>query len=156
MSGSRLAAASGGLGAVALGSLLLLYLIPVYVPAPQFDLGGAPGPQAFPRIIAWGFIILGGLDAAAVLLAGERVVWKKPEAIGRLLLVAAILLAALLVIPYLGMIPVGIVMMIAITTMASGQRLLISVITSVAFALAVYLIFDLVAGIPIPMGSLWE
>lgn len=156
MAGSRLAAASGGLGAVALGSLLLLYLIPVYVPAPQFDLGGAPGPQAFPRIIAWGFIILGGLDAAAVLLAGERVVWKKPEAIGRLLLVAAILLAALLVIPYLGMIPVGIVMMIAITTMASGQRLLISVITSVAFALAVYLIFDLVAGIPIPMGSLWE
>lgn len=156
MSGSRLAAASGGLGAVALGCLLLLYLIPVYVPAPPFDAGGAPGPQAFPRIIAWGFIILGGLDAASVLLAGERVVWKKPEAIGRLLLVAAILLASLLAIPYVGMIPVGVVMMIAITTLASGQRLLTSVITAVVFALAVYVLFDLVAGIPIPMGSLWE
>jgi hypothetical protein len=156
MSGSRLAAASGGLSAVALGCLLLLYLIPVYVPAPEFDLGGAPGPQAFPRIIASGFIILGGLDAASVLIAGERVLWKKPEAIGRLLLVAVIILAALLAIPYAGMIPVGIVMMVAITTLASGQRLLTSLVTAVVFALGVYIIFDLVAGIPIPMGSLWE
>lgn len=156
MSGSRLAAASGGLSAVAFGCLLLVYLIPVYVPAPPFDLGGAPGPQAFPRMIAWGFIILGGMDAVSVLASGERIYWKKPEAIGRLLLVAAILLASLLAIPYAGMLPVGVVMMIAITTLASGQRLLTSVVTSVAFAGAVYVIFDLVAGIPIPSGSLWE
>ena len=154
MSGSRLAAAAGGLSAVAFGGLLLVYLIPVYVPEPTFDMGDAPGPQAFPRIIAWGFVILGGMDAVGVLLSGERVLWKKPEAPGRIALVGLILVCALLAIPYAGMLPVGIVMMITITTLASGQGAVPSVVTAVIFALAVYVIFDLVAGIPIPKGSL--
>lgn len=152
----RVAAAAGGLSACALGLVLLLYVIPVYVPAPQFDVGGAPGPQAFPRTLAWGFVVLGGLDVLLVLAVGEKVVWRRPEAPGRLLAVTAMLFAALLAIPYVGMLPVGVVLMIAVTTLASGQRLLPSVLTAVLFTAAVYAIFVALAGIPLPAGSLWE
>lgn len=156
MNGERVAAAAGGLSACALGLVLLLYVIPVYVPVPEFKVEGAPGPQAFPRTLAWGFVVLGALDALLVLFAGERVAWRRPEAPGRLLAVTAMLFAALLAIPYVGMLPVGVVLMIAVTTLASGQKLLPSVLTAVLFTAAVYLIFVAVAGIPLPAGSLWE
>lgn len=156
MSGARLAAISGGLGAFALGLALLLYIIPNYVLEPSFDMGDAPGPRAFPRVLAWGLVILGALDAVAVWCSGERTPWRYPEAAGRLLLVSTIIVATLLAIPYLGMVPVGVVMMIAITIFASGQKARASVLTAVIFAAVIYLIFVLVAGIPLPMGSVWE
>ncbi|MCB1742861.1 MAG: tripartite tricarboxylate transporter TctB family protein [Gammaproteobacteria bacterium] len=156
MAGSRLAAAAGGLSALAFGIVLLAYLIPVYVPEPQYAAPDAPGPQALPRTIAWAFIILGGMDACAVLFSGERLSWQPPEALGRLLLVGGIVLVALLLMPWLGMLPVGVVMMIAITSFASGQRLRPAVLTALIFAAAVYVIFVLVAGIPLPVGTQWE
>lgn len=156
MSGERLAAMSGGLCASLFGLALLTYVIPNFVPEPRFAGGDAPGPQAFPLTLAWGFLILGALDALAVLIAGERVRWRRPEAAGRLALVTAILIAALLAMPYLGMVPVGVVMMIAITTLASGQNLWASLLTAVLFAIAIYAVFVLLAGIPLPIGSVWE
>ena len=156
MNGARLAATLGGVSAFLLGLALLTYVIPNFVPEPNFGTGDAPGPQAFPRVLAWGFLILGALDAVIVWFSGDATTWRAPEALGRLLLVSAILVASLLATPYLGMLPVGVVMMIAITTLASGQRLLASVLTAVLFAAAIYLIFVLVAGIPLPMGAVWE
>lgn len=156
MNSARITAMSGGICACILGVALLTYVIPNYVPLPSFSIGDAPGPQAFPRVLAWGFVILGAADAVAVWVSGENVRWRRPEAIGRLLLVAAMLLAALLAMPYLGMVPVGVVLMIAITTLASGQRFWASVLTAVLFAAAIYLIFVFVAGIPLPTGSVWE
>ncbi len=156
MSGARLAAVSGGVCAFLLGIVLLTYLIPHYVPKPPYAGGDAPGPQAFPRVIAWGFVILGGLDVVFVYLSREKVQWQVPEALGRLFLVAALLVAALLAMPYAGMLPVGTVLVIAITILASGQKIVPSVLTAVLFTGAVYLIFVLVAGIPLPAGSLWE
>jgi hypothetical protein len=147
---------SGGLSAFGLGVVLLTYAIPNFVPEPSFSMGDAPGPQAFPRILAWGFIIPGGLDAIAVWLSGEVRTWHRPEAIGRLALVTAILVASLLAMPYVGMLPVGVVMMLAITTLASGQKLLTSLVTAGLFAATIYLIFVLVAGIALPMGELWD
>lgn len=155
MIGARLAAASGGLCAFVLGVALLAYVIPNYVPVPSYGVGDAPGPQAFPRVLAWGFVILGGLDAAIVWFGGEATPWRKPEALGRLALVSGILLASLLAMPYLGMVPVGIAMMIAVTTLASGQPIRASVMTAVLFSAAIYIIFVLVAGIPLPMGEVW-
>jgi hypothetical protein len=152
----RLAAASGGLSAFVLGVVLLTYLIPNFVPEPSHAAGGAPGPQAFPLVLAWGLVGLGALDAIAVLWSGNRIDWRVPEAMGRLLLVSAIVLGALLAMPYLGMLPVGVVMMIAITTLASGQKIIPSVLTALLFTAAVYGIFVLVAGIPLPVGTLWE
>jgi hypothetical protein len=156
MIGARLVAMSGGLSAFCLGLALLTYVIPNFVPEPSFSMGDAPGPQAFPRVLAWGFILLGGMDAIAVCLSRETQIWRKPEAIGRLALVSAILIASLLAMPYLGMLPVGIVLMITITTLASGQKMVPSLLTAVLFAAAVYLIFVLVAGIPLPMGEFWD
>lgn len=156
MIGARLAAMSGGLSALALGIALLTYVIPNFVPEPSFSMGDAPGPQAFPRVLAWGFIILGALDTVAVWVSNETIIWRKPEAIGRLALVTAMLVASLLAIPYVGMLPVGIVMMIGITTLASGQKPLPAILTAVLFAAAIYLIFVMVAGIPLPMGELWD
>lgn len=156
MTGARLAAMSGGVCASLLGVALLTYVIPNYVPEPSFSIGDAPGPQAFPRVLAWGFLILGVADAVFVWMSGEKTPWRLPEAGGRLLLVTAMLLVALLAMPYLGMVPVGVVLMIAITTLASGQRVLPSVVTAVLFAAVIYLIFVTVAGIPLPSGSVWE
>ena len=92
----------------------------------------------------------------AVWLARDATAWRRPEALGRLILVSAILLVSLLATPYVGMLPAGVVMMITITTLASGQRLLPSVLTAVIFAAAIYLIFVMLAGIPLPMGELWD
>ncbi len=156
MIGTRLIAMSGGLSAFFLGLALLVYVIPNFVPEPSYSMGDAPGPQAFPRVLAWGFLILGGMDAIAVWLSCEATTWHKPEALGRLALVSAILLAALLATPYFGMVPVGIAMMITVTTLASGQRLVPSLLTAVLFAGAIYFIFVVVAGIPLPMGELWD
>ena len=156
MTGARLAAMSGGLSAFFLGVALLAYVIPNFVPEPGYAMGDAPGPQAFPRVLAWGFVILGGLDAVAVWLARDATAWRRPEALGRLILVSVILLVSLLATPYVGMLPAGVVMMITITTLASGQRLLPSVLTAVIFAAAIYLIFVMLAGIPLPMGELWD
>lgn len=156
MNGARLAAMSGGISACVLGAALLAYVIPQYVPEPSFSIGDAPGPQAFPRVLAWGFLILGAADAIAVWVSKEATQWRMPEAIGRLLLVTSMLVAALLAMPFLGMVPVGVVLMIAITTLASGQRVWASVLTAVLFAAVIYLIFVFVAGIPLPMGSVWE
>lgn len=155
MLGQRMAAAAGGLSALGLGLLLLLFLIPTYVPEPSMMAPNAPGPRALPLAIAWALIALGVIEAAAVFLSGERIQWKKPEGIGRLILVSAIVLAALLLSPLIGMLPAGIAMMIAITTGASGQRLLPSVLTAVLFGAALYVVFVLIAGIPVPAGSLW-
>ena len=156
MNGARLAAMSGGVCASLLGVALLTYVIPNYVPEPSFSIGDAPGPQAFPRVLAWGFLILGIADTLIIWVAGEQTHWRKPEALGRLFLVTAMLLAALLAMPYLGMVPVGVVLMFAITTLASGQKIVPSVLTAVLFAGVVYLIFVFVAGIPLPSGSVWE
>jgi|GEM_PF-1818783 len=156
MIGARLAAMSGGISAFVFGVALLTYVIPNYVPEPSFSIGDAPGPQAFPRVLAWGFLILGALDAVIVWASGEETQWRRPEAAGRLVLVTAMLLAALLAMPYLGMVQVGVVLMIAITTLASGQKVLPSILTAVLFAAAIYLIFVFVAGIPLPMGTVWE
>lgn len=155
MLGERLAAASGGLSAIALGLLLVIFVIPAYVPEPAMMAPNAPGPQALPLALGWGLIVLGLVESAGVLLSGERIRWKRPEGLGRLLLVAAIVLAALLLSPLIGMIPAGIAMMIAITCGASGQRLLPSVVTAVLFGGALYVVFVLIAGIPVPGGSLW-
>lgn len=155
MNGARLAAMSGGISACLLGIALLTYVIPNYVPEPSFSIGDAPGPQAFPRVLAWGFLILGATDAVLTWLSGEEAHWKKPEALQRLLLVTFMLLAALLAMPYLGMVPVGVILMIAITTLASGQKLVPSILTATLFAAVIYLIFVYVAGIPLPNGSVW-
>lgn len=156
MNGARLAAMSGGICASLLGVALLTYVIPNFVPEPSFSIGDAPGPQAFPRVLGWGFLILGVADTIFVWLSGEKTPWQAPEDVKRLLLVTAMLLGALLAMPYFGMVPVGVVLMIAITTLASGQRVLPSVITAVVFAAVIYLIFVTVAGIPLPAGSVWE
>lgn len=156
MNGARLAAMSGGISACVLGVALLAFFIPNYVPEPNFSIGDAPGPQAFPRVLAWGFLILGAVDAIGIWFMGEETPWRKPEALGRLLIVTSLLLASLLAMPYLGMVPIGVILMIAITTLASGQKLFGSVLTAVLFAAVIYLIFVYVAGIPLPMGSVWE
>ncbi len=156
MIGARLVAMSGGLSAFCLGLALLTYVIPNFVPEPSFSMGDAPGPQAFPRVLAWGFIIMGGMDAIAVWLSGETKTWRKPEDLRRLALVSTILVLSLLAMPYVGMLPVGVVLMITITTLASGQKLVASLLTAVLFAAAIYLIFILIAGIPLPMGELWD
>lgn len=155
MSGERLAAASGGLSALALGLLLLLFLIPAYVPEPAMLAPNAPGPRAIPLAIGWSLVVLGAFETVMVLVSGERVRWVRPDGLGRLFLVGGIILAALLLMPLIGMIPAGMMMMVAITTGASGQRLLPSLITALLFGGVLYAVFVLLAGIPLPAGSLW-
>ena len=155
MNAERLTAAAGGLSAMALGLLLLLFLIPNYVTEPATLAPNAPGPRAIPTMIAWSLVILGAFETVTTFMSGERIRWKRPDGLGRLFLVGGIILVTLLLTPYVGMIPAGIVMMVAVTTGASGQRLVPSVLTALLFGGALYLVFVLLAGIPVPGGSLW-
>lgn len=155
MLGERLTAAAGGIAITALGILLVTVLVPEFVTQPSRTPANMPGPRTLPLILGWGMIIFGTIEMIGIWLGGDRVRWRWPDGVGRLLLVGAIVFGALLVTPYIGMLPACVIMMVAITSGASGQRLLRSVVTAVLFVGAVYSIFILLAGIPLPSGSLW-
>jgi hypothetical protein len=156
MFGERLTAAAGGIAVTALGILLVTVLVPEFVAQPSRVPANMPGPRTLPLILGWGLIIFGTIELLGIWLGGDRVRWRWPDGVGRLVLVGAIVLATLLATPYIGMLPACAIMMVAITTGASGQRLLPSVVTAALFVGAVYAIFILLAGIPLPSGSLWD
>lgn len=155
MLGERLTAAAGGIAVTVLGILLVTFLVPEFVTQPSRVPANMPGPRTLPLLIGWGMIFFGTIEMIGIWVGGQRLRWQRPDGIGRLLLVAAIILGTLLVTPYIGMLPACIIMMVAITSGASGQRLLPSVVTAVLFVGIVYSIFILLAGIPLPSGSLW-
>ena len=156
MLGERLTAAAGGIVMLLFGILLITVLIPGFITQPSRMPANMPGPRTVPQILAWGMIIFGAIETAGVFFAGERRRWERPDGLGRLALVGAIILGALLITPFIGMIPACMIMMVAVTCGASGQRLLPSVVTAVLFGGTVWAIFVWLAGIPLPSGSLWE
>jgi hypothetical protein len=155
MMAQRLTAAAGGLFALALGLLLLLYLIPNYIPSFGSAAGRTLGAADFPRFIAWALLFFGALDTILIMVSGERVEWKPPETISRFLIVGAIILTSLLVIPYLGMLQTGLVMMVVLLMTTAGLRLLPSIAIAVAFSAILFVLFILIMGTPLPHGSLW-
>lgn len=155
MIAQRLTAAAGGLFALLLGLLLLFYLIPNYIPSFATAAGRTLGAADFPRFIAWTLVFFGTLETTVILVSGERVQWQRPEAISRLIIVGSIILAALLAIPYFGMLQTGVVMVLVLLIVTAGLRLLPSVAIAVTFGAILYVMFILVMGTPLPRGSLW-
>lgn len=149
-----------GGGVLALGLLAFFILIPLGVDNPAGVSHLSLAPDFWPRIIAGVFALMGLLmlihpgparlpdkntGEAAAPTAG-------PERLLRLAVVLAVLFGFYFLIPFLGMVAPGMVLIWVLMRFAGERRLRLMAAVAVATPLLLYFFFTQVAGIPIPLG----
>lgn len=132
-----------GGAAIAFGGFLLLYLIPAHVTS----VAGPIDPSLFPRIAAWLFILLGVLQL--LVRSTSLPTWNWYE-FGRLGVLSAAVLIAIIAMPSIGFLPASIALMAAVCALMFERRpgwLLASV---VALPVGTWFVFEVVMQRPLP------
>jgi hypothetical protein len=150
-----------GAGVIALGTFLLLILIPYGITSPSNVRIAVLSPTIWPKIISAGLVLIGGLLVLRAFVAGRGDVapaeetseggwrpWMRIGAVG--LLMAAYFYS----LPMLGMPLAGIIALLAYALLVRAGRPITTVLTAILLPLMIYGFFSHVAGVPIPQGHI--
>lgn len=144
-----------------IGSISLLFgLILTYLTKqiPKSDMVGDPGSRIFPYIACVLFIVCG----IGLLLTGRKKEGQTFLSLNQwiqLLGMLALMFAYYFLLEYIGFIPLSIVLLfIASRLFASGQVVpwWKSLIFSIVVTLLLYVVFDILLSVPLPMGNLLQ
>ena len=146
-----------GLVALALGLATIFILIPVGIVSPQDVQHIALAPEFWPLIVASVFSVMALIILVRPTQPEESddvesavVPWK--QRFPRLAVILVSLFAFYYLVPFLGMVFTGIVLIAGLMLYAGERRWKLIVPLAIVMPIALYLFFLKVANIPIPLG----
>ncbi len=149
-----------GLCVMALGALVLWWIIPTYITTPRRVPILALSPAFWPRIIAWtisgcGLILVlrAALAPAPPDAVADDLSVSRPEGL-RLLALGAILIGIFFALPVVGMVWVCMIAYALMVLLSGSKNLGWGMIIAILLPLLLYLFFTKVAGVAIPQGQI--
>ena len=149
-----------GLGAIAAAALLAFVLIPAWVSSPSNVRNVVLSPLFWPYVLAALTGLTGlGLVLTAQALPDDGAPTNAPiddpgAGAVRLAIMAAIMIAAMALIPRIGMVWTAMLVFAAAAFTVKTRHPRVALVTAVALPLALYAFFAHVAGVAIPQGVL--
>ena len=148
-----------GIGAVVAAAFLLLVAIPAWVSSPS----NVPNIILSPLFWPWALAGLTGIAGLGMILTAIREpkptapamsdINDKPKAWGRLRSIAVVMVAAMLLMPRIGMVWTSMLVFVATAYLVHTSHPKTALISAVLVPLLLYAFFAHVAGVAIPQGD---
>lgn len=142
-----------GIGLIALGGVIAASISGMQVPPTYAKVG----PRIFPFLAAGLLAGLGALFALRALLGAQEVLRTEPGVTTDWLPVAILsggFIAFVAMLEWAGFIPAAVALFLATAAGFGSRRVFRDLIAATVVALAVYLLFDRLLGLPLPAGML--
>lgn len=145
-----------GLVVFAIGLLTIFVLIPYGIVSPRDITNVALAPEFWPLIVAVTFTIMGLILTVRPIRRDdeeeveESVPWK--QRIPRLAVILAVLFGFYYLVPLLGMVVTGVLLISVLTWFAGERRWLLISILAISLPIMLYYFFLHIASIPVPLG----
>jgi putative tricarboxylic transport membrane protein len=131
--------------------------------AAQLPMGSVrlPGAGAFPIVIGIALMMLAVTLAFQTMLtrtpapSSDEIDEAEPWGSARVALVCGLIAAFVLLLPLAGFLLAGVLLMVALYVTGAGRLGVAPVVAGVVTALAAYVLFVLILGVPLPGSSLW-